>query len=108
MVISESVSQNNECDAESQVKMSILSALRHSYAEKKSEMKNLQSSIENKEAEVAKLRIYLNTTQEEALTILTTIQNRTTPDVLALETACEGANVIDCCQVRRIFLSVLK
>ena len=99
--IPEVVSQNEECDAESQVKMSALSALRHSLTAKKPKMAELQASIDIKEAEVAKLKAYLSTTLEEAETIITAIHNKTTPDIQGLETTCdlEGTLAIDCCQV---------
>ena len=50
MVILESVSQKEQCDAESQVKMSILSGLRHNFTTGNSVMMNLQASIDIKKA----------------------------------------------------------
>ena len=99
MVISKSVSQREECDAESQVKLSALSALRYSLRTKDTTMMQLQASIDIEEAEVAKLRAYLNTTLEEAETLITAIHNKTTPDIRELEITCEGAIATDCCEV---------
>ena len=99
MVISKSLSQREECDGESQVKLSALSALRHSLVTKNTMMMELQDSIHLKEAEVAKLRAYLNITEKEAETLITTIHNTTTPDIQELELRCDDAIARDCCEV---------
>ena len=54
----------------------------------------------NLQAEMEKIETYLNTTEEEAETLITAIHNKTTPDTLQLETSCAGASVRDCCEVR--------
>ena len=102
MVISESASHITECDneltpiekcdAESQVKLSMLSALRYRLTIKNNLILKLQ-------ADIVKLRAYLNTTQDEALVLLTAIRNKTTPDIQELLTTCDGAIAIDCCEV---------
>ena len=45
MVISEGVSQNEQCDDESRVKLSILSALRYSLIAKNSQIMKLQTEM---------------------------------------------------------------
>ena len=93
MVISEGVSQNEQCDDESRVKLSILSALRYSLVAKNREIMNLQ-------AEMEEIETYLKTTEEEAETLKTEICNKTTtPDTLDIETLCVDASVRDCCEV---------
>ena len=90
-VISEGVSQNDECDAETQVKMSILSVLRHNISTKSGVIMKLQASIDAKEAEAAKLKSFK--------TFVSEIPNETAPNIGELEKACEDAVAIDCCQV---------
>ena len=93
MVISEGVSQNEQCDDESRVKLSILSGLRYSLVAKNREIMNLQ-------AEMEKIETYLKTTEEKAETLKTEICNKTTtPDTLDIETLCVDASVRDCCEV---------
>ena len=99
MGISEVVSQDQQCDAESQVKMSIVSALRHSLAVKNGILVELQDSIVVKEAEVEKLRENLNTTSQELQAIVTALDNETAQDMEELETVCEGFIATDCCHV---------
>ena len=99
MMISEGVSQNEECDDESRVKLSILSALRYSLVAKNSQIMKLQTEME-------KIETYLNTTEEEAETLITEIHNKTTPNTLQLETSCAGASVRDCCEVSIIAVVV--
>ena len=101
MVISEGVSQNEQCDDESRVKLSILSALRYNLMAKNREIMNLQ-------AEMEKMETYLNTTKEKADTLITAIHNKTTPDTLQLETSCAGASVRNCCEVSIIAVVVRK
>ena len=104
MGISEVVSLNQQCDAESQVKMSMVSALRHSLAVKNGILVELQGSIVVKEAEVEKLRKTLNTTSQELQAIVTALDNETAQDVEELETACEGFTAMDCCHVSKVYL----
>ena len=102
MVISESASHiaecDNElppiekCDAESQVALSMLSALRYNLTIKNNLIIKLQ-------ADIVKLRAYLSTTQEQALEVLAAIRNKTTPDIQELLITCDGAIAIDCCEV---------
>jgi hypothetical protein len=96
MVVSEGVSQDEQCDDESRVKLSILSAQRYSLRAKNREIMNLQAELE-------KMETYL----EEADTLITEIENKTTPDTLQLETSCAGASVRDCCEVKKILPSVV-
>ena len=101
MGISEVVSQNSnhQCDPESQVKMSIISALRHSLAVKNRLLEDLPALIIAKEAEAEKLKKILDTTTEEVPAIITALDNETTTDTVELETACEGLIALDCCHV---------
>ena len=99
MGISKVVSQKLQCDAESQVKMSIISALRHSLAVKNRLLEDLPAAIIDKESEVEKLKKILNTTSEEVPAIITALDNETTTDIVELETACEGLIALDCCHV---------
>ena len=99
MGISKVVSQDQQCDAESQVKMSIISALRHSLAVKNRLLEDLPALIITKEAEAEKLKKILDTTKEEVPAIITALDNETTTDTVELETACEGLIALDCCHV---------
>ena len=92
MVIAESMSQDVICDAESQVRLSTLSALRHSLAIKNSLVTQLQ-------VEVSKLIVRLNIISGEVQTLTTVINNKTTTDILDVETACERVIATDCCEV---------
>ena len=87
-----------KCDAESQVKSSMLSGLRYSLTTKTNLTMKLQAEIVKLQAEVVKLRTYLNTTQEDTLVLISEIHSITAPDILKLAT-CDGAFAIDCCQV---------
>ena len=102
MVISGGVSQIEECDAESQIKLSALSALRHSLVMKNTMMMQLQASIDIKEAEMTQLKEYMNTTEDEAETLINAIHNKTIPDIQKLELTCEDAFARDCCEVLSI------
>ena len=90
MVISEGVSRNDECDALSQVLISLHSAISHNLTTTNSVMMNLQAAIDTKEADVKRLKTYQ--------TFLSAIHNETTPDIQELETDCEDL-AVDCCQV---------
>ena len=92
MVIAESVSQDAICDAESQIRVSTLSALRHSLAIKNSAVIQLQT-------EMSKLLVQLNIISGEVQILTTVINNKTTTDILDIETACERAIATDCCEV---------
>ena len=98
MMISEVLSHNVKCDDESQVKMSILSRLRHNLTTRNSVMMNLQASIDIKEAEVARLKTYL--------TFVSAMPNKTAADIQELEIACEDTVARDCCQVSIVLVSV--
>ena len=98
MMISEVLSQNVKCDDESQVKMSILSRLRHNFTTRNSVMMNLQASIDIKAAEMEKLETYLE--------FVSAVHNKTAADIQELERACEDTVAIDCCQVSIVLVSV--
>ena len=99
---SEVVSQNVDCDVESQIEMSSLSTLKHSLMVNIIVKKELQASLDKAEAEVARLKAHMNHTIAHAENIMTTIYNKTTHRCIAeLETTCESVLFTDCCQASK-------
>ena len=93
-------SQQNVCDAEAQVKLSMIAGLRRTHTMKLKDSRELKTVVEDLERT---LNIMLNETAK----LETLMQNITTPELDELEAShtCEGGIARDCCQVR-IFVDI--
>ena len=86
------------CDAESQVKLSMLAGLRQNHRMKVLEGFELMTQLYETEETLHKLERILNTTQVQAEELDILIENMTMKD-LEDSYACENGVPTDCCQV---------
>ena len=87
--------QDEVCDAETQVKLSQLGGLRHTHR-----LKTATSAV--MKDEVKEATVILEELLEDMEDLQTTIFNKTTPEIEELEAmeTCDDDIPVDCCQVR--------
>ena len=90
-----------QCDAESQVKLSLLAGLKYHHYLKTSKASELRAQCKETEATLAELETALSVTLEEEAELQELVHNMTTAELEEMEAmyTCESSVATDCCQV---------
>ena len=93
----EALTNTQVCDADSNIKLSKLAALRHNYRLKTAACAELEDQVKKAAETLKRLENMLNTTVEDLEDIETILNTTYACDIDALH--CDGGIPKDCCQV---------
>ena len=94
-----------ECDAESVVNLSMLFGSHNTFSKKDITILEIQTDIDEVEAELNRLETVMNETVEQKEALELEINDLATPELneLAASQICESEMATDCCQVNTLY-----